>query len=253
MLVCVAAIAMPLSAQVKKTQRPAKPTAAPAVSPTPEPTPEKQKKNERPGNGSNATSQTATYVPTHFYEFERPGFLTSRILIEHDDNGKGKISFLKKDFDELMSDPLQLSAATVEGIEKAFERLTFLDSTEDYQYEKDYSHLGISTIKLRRGGRERSIKISWTTNADAKFLMDEYRRISNEYVWKFDMVVTRENQPLESPRMIEGLDSYFRRGEISDPPHMLPFLQELSEDERLPLIARNHVKRLIKQIEKSKK
>lgn len=67
------------------------------------------------------------------------------------------------------------------------------------------------------------------------------------------MVVTRENQPLEAPRMIDALDSYLRRGEISDPPHLLPFIKEISEDERLPLIARNHAARLLKQIEKTKK
>jgi hypothetical protein len=35
------------------------------------------------------------------------------------------------------------------------------------------------------------------------------------------------------------MDSYFKRNEISDPPHLLPLLKELSTDERLPLMARN--------------
>jgi len=250
-------------AQVKKTQRPAKsiPTPTPVAVPAPSPTPEKQKKNGRPsdansGMGKVEASKTDAgqgYTPTYFYEFNRPGFLTSRVLIEHDAAGKGKISFLKKDFGELMSDPIQLSTVTVKGINEGLERMDFLDSTEDYQYEKDLSHLGVTVFRFRRDGRERTVKFNWTTNKEAKFLMDEYRRISNEYVWKFDMVVTRENQPLESPRMLDGLGSYLERGEISDPPHLLPYLKELGEDERLPLIARNHALRLIKQIEKKKK
>ena len=33
---------------------------------------------------------------------------------------------------------------------------------------------------------------------------------------------------------------------------MLPYLKDLSNDERIPLIARNHVTRIIKDIEKKK-
>ena len=83
--------------------------------------------------------------------------------------------------------------------------------------------------------------------------MDEYRRISNEYTWKFEITIARQNQPLQTPSLMESIDSYLSRGEITDPPHLLPFLEELSNDERLPLIARNRATKLIKQIEKPKK
>ena len=229
----------------------------PTPSPTPAPAPESSKKNERPQDGgsrsSDAAKKVANFTPTYFYEFNRPGFLTARVIIEHDASGKGRISFEKKDFNELVTDPIQLSAATVEGIDAALARLDFWASTEDYQYEKDLSNMGQNSFKFKKNGRERAVKFNWTTNKDAKFLMDEYRRISNEYVWKFDMVVARENQPLESPRMLDGLDMYVQRGEITDPPHIIPFLKELSEDERLPLIARNHASRIIKHIEKTAK
>ena len=243
-----------VSAQVKKTPRPGTPPpiARSTPQPTPEPTPEK--KNGRPDPSVKSGDKAKpTFVPTHIFKFERPGFLTSKIVIEHDDSGKGTIAFLKKDFDETMTDPIQLSEKTVDGLKQAFERLHFLDSTEAYQYEKELANMGSNEITLRLDGRERTVKYNWTENKDAKFLMDEYRRIANEYVWKFDMVVTRENQPLEAPRMIGTLDTYLRLGEISDPPHLLAFIKEISEDERLPLIARNHAARLIKQIEKVKK
>jgi hypothetical protein len=63
----------------------------------------------------------------------------------------------------------------------------------------------------------------------------------------------RANQPLLTPGLMDLVDSYIKRKEISDPPHLLPFLTQLSSDERLPLIARNHAARLAKQIEKSQK
>jgi hypothetical protein len=131
--------------------------------------------------------------------------------------------------------------------------LNFLDSTENYQFEKDYSHLGNISITYRKDGRERTAKYNWTTNENAKALMDEYRKISNQYVWQFDMQVARENQPLNAPSLMDELDSYLRRNEISDPKQMLPLLKQLSSDERIPLIARNHAARLVEKIEKEKK
>jgi hypothetical protein len=113
--------------------------------------------------------------------------------------------------------------------------------------------MGNIKFRYKSGGRERTVKYNWTENKDAKALMDEYRRIGNEYTWRFEVSVARENQPLQTPGLIDQMDSYLARGEISDPPHMMPFLTELSNDERLPLIARNHAAKLVRRIEKEVK
>lgn len=267
--------AMPLAASSqtgkrKTTAKPRKP--APATVATPQPAPETVpetplKKNERPADTTtapakansrdsknNAASPAKSYIPNYYYEFDRPGFTYPRILIEHDDLGTGAISFKKVGFEDLLTDPIQLSPATVEKLKAAFAALKFLDSTTDYQYAAhDFSNMGNVTITLKRDGRTRAAKYNWTENKDAKFLMDEYRRIGNEYTWKFEMTLARENQPLQTPGLMDALDAYLRQNEISDPPHMVTFLTELSVDERLPLIARNHAAKLIKQIEKPKK
>ncbi len=112
--------------------------------------------------------------------------------------------------------------------------------------------MGNTSFTLNRGGKIRRAKYNWTENKDAKVLMDEYRRIGNEYTWRFEISVGRENQPLETPGQMNVIDGYLQRGEISDPPHLIPFLTELSTDERLPLMARNHALKLIKQIEKKR-
>ena len=103
---------------------------------------------------------------------------------------------------------------------------------------------------MKKDGREREANFNWTINKDAKALMDEYRKIANQYIWMFDINVSRENQPLESPRMMNNLDILIRRNEISDANQMIPFLKELEDDERIPLISRNHANRLVKKIEK---
>ncbi len=247
-----------LSAQARRPQRPETESSV-VISLTSTPTPEPKsadphKRNERPTTESAVpTSRSNSAAATHFYEFARPGFSYSKILIEHDDTGKGTISFLKDGFDEMIIDPINLSPVTLAKIDEALAELKFLDSTEDYQFARDFSHLGNSTFRLKRDGRERTAKYNWTENKSAKSLTDEYRRIGHEYTWRFEISVARENQPLQTPGLMNAIDSYLRRGEISDPVYLLPFLTELSTDERLPLIARNHAAKLIKKIEKEKK
>lgn len=187
---------------------------------------------------------------THFYEFSQPDFTINRIAIRHDDKGSGDISFSKNGSDETITDPIQLSTITLERIAATLAELDFLNSTENYQYEKDYSHLGNIKFTLRSVERSRTTTYNWTENKAAKTLMDEYRRIGQQYIWMFDIGVARANQPLEAPKLMDTLDGYFRRGEISDPEQMIPFLRGLSDDERIPLIARNHAAKLVKQIEK---
>ena len=225
------------------------------------------KKNSRPEteNQTTPTEKTNDTVktnvrpaavenkPVYFYEFSKAEFAVSKISVEHDENGKGKITFQKKDFAEPVTDPLQLSPATLERVKAIWSALDFLDSTEDYQYAKDFSHLGTMKFAMRKVERVREATFNWTENKDAKSLADEYRKIGQQFVWIFDVNVARENQPLDAPRLLDALGSMIKRNEISDAAQMLPLLEELSTDERIPLLARNHAKRLISEIEKKKK
>jgi hypothetical protein len=224
--------------------------------PTPTPAPVEEillKRNERPAEASGQSTLPAAAASTHFYEFSRPGFSYSKIEIRHDDNGRGTITFQKDGHDESLTDPIELSKATLGKISDTLNALKYLDSAEEYQHPRDYSHMGNVTFTLRRDGRTRTVKFNWTDNPSAKALMDEYRRISNEYTWKFEITLSRENMPLQSPGLMDALDAYIKRNEISDPPHLLPFLAQLSTDERLPLMARNRATKLMKEIEKAKK
>ena len=204
------------------------------------------KPNARPANAAKDNKSV------YFYEFTQPNFTVSKIDIEHDENGKGKITFTKQDFSEPVSDPLQLSETALERVKAAWSALNFLDSTENYQYEKDYSHLGNMTFTMKKNGKSREAKFNWTENKGAKNLADEYRRIGQQFIWVFDINVARENQPLESPRLVDALDSMIQRNEVSDAEQMISLLNELNNDERIPLIARNHASKLVKQIEKKK-
>ncbi len=224
--------------------------------PEPKASPTPPKRNERPDTSGLAEKKkvdAAPVSPAYRYEFSQPDFVVSYILIEHNEAGTGNVSFRKKGGDEMITDPIVVSPKALERINAALTNLNFLDSTGSYQYEKDFSHLGTINFALFRDGRTREVSYNWTENKDAKTLMNEYRKIANQFIWIFDISLSRENQPLEAPRLFDNLDSMIRRNEISDPYQMEPFLKELQNDERIPLIARNHASRFIKQFEKERK
>jgi hypothetical protein len=214
------------------------------------------KKNARPVGPEKASDQVKPldFVPVFRYEFKKPEFVVSHVVIEHDEAGIGKITFEKRDAEESITDPIQLSQKTLTFLQDLWAKLDFLNSREVYQSpERDYGHLGTMELTMRKDGRERTVTFNWTENPEAKALTDEYRKIGNQFIWIFDMNVARRNQPLETPRIMNGLDSYLRRDSLADPGQMLPYLNGLKDDERIPLIARNHAARIIDRIEKEKK
>ncbi len=244
------------SAAVKAEPASTTTTTAPAAA---QPTPAKKnerpdettgadpKKNNRPGD---KTAPKPVYP--FFYEFRQPAYDVDHVVIEHDDTGKGTVTFSNRDYDESYTDPIQLSAVTMQKLKGWWDALNFLDSTEDYQSVRQYGHLGTIKLRLKRDKRERTAEFNWTENKDVKALMDEYRNLGFQFVWMFKIVLSRENQPLEAPTLISSLEGMLKRNEISDPQQLTPILKELSEDERIPMIARNHAGRLLKQIEGKK-
>jgi len=266
LILSVAAVlpALVVPAQTKKQSTPpVKTPVVTAVAPTPSPStqpvndPPQPKKNERPQNGNgtvkNPTPTTPARDPNYLYEFAQPEFVITKIVIQHDDAGVGTITFTKKLFGDTVTDPITVSPDAMTRINEAYATLNFLDSTENYQYEKDYSHLGVMTFKLKRGEKQRMAVFNYTTNKDAKILVDEYRKIGNQFIWMFDIGVARENQPLEAPKLLDALDSQMRRNEMSDPTQLVPLLKSMKDDERIPLIARNHAVKLAERIEKGAK
>lgn len=212
------------------------------------------KQNTRQKEGASApTASTDESKPDdarYIYEFRQPDFLISRIRIEHDAQGRGRISFLRRGFDNPFEEDLALSPAATARIRALWESLRFLDSTTDYQSEKQFPHLGTVRLEMKRGERDRSTEFNWTSDANAKALASEYWRAADQAILVFDIAVSRENLPLEAPKLMDKLDQLLARNGLSDPKQLIPLLRELATDERVPLIARNHASRLLKKIEK---
>ena len=189
--------------------------------------------------------------PARFsYEFTKPEFYIRHIRIEHDENGRGLIKFERLHDETIYEEPLELSPAAWTRIAGLWQALRFLDSEENYQSDKQFAHLGTMRLKMERDARKRTAEFNWTNNKDAFALANEYRRLADQAILVFDISVARESQPLNTPKLMEEIELQLKRNGLSDPHQLVPLLKDISTDEHLPLIARNHALRLIKKIEK---
>ena len=247
--------------RVKKKQT-SKTVASKTEQPAEEPasTPEPAKKNNRSSVANDNAQPQPSPTPIekkseemavrYSYEFTQPNFITSHIVIEHGADGKGSITFERKNAEEPVKDPVEISPEAWTRIKALWEGLNFLDSTVNYQSEKQFPHLGTMRLKMKQGERERTAEFNWTNDKKASDLVNEYRRVADQAIFIFDINLAREISPLETPKLMDSLDSMLRRNSLSDPKQLLPFLKDISLDERIPLIARNHASRIVKQIEK---
>ena len=213
------------------------------------------------GGKHNSRPQQVTPAPTanitgntdavkYSYEFTQPKFYVKHIVIEHDANGRGTVTFERLNEDIPVTEPLELSPAAWTRIDAAWQGLRFLESNEDYQANKQFPHLGTMKIGMERGERKRVAEFNWTNNRDAETIVNEYRKAADQAILVFDIGIARENQPLNAPKLMETMEALLKRDGLSDPRQLLKLLQDVSTDEHVPLIARNHALRLIKQIEK---
>src|ERR1043165_4568306 len=82
------------------------------------------------------------------YEFTQPKFYVKHIMLEHDANGRGTVTFERLNEDTPVTEPIALSPAALERINAAWRALQFLDSQTDYQASKQFPHLGTMRIGM---------------------------------------------------------------------------------------------------------
>lgn len=223
-----------LVAQTKTNERKPEATPEPTASPSPQ-----RRENKKPPD-------TTRYS----YEFTQPEFFIRHIVIEHDATGRGKITFKRKGEEVAIEEPVELSMGALGRILDAWTQLRFLESTENYQSDKQFAHLGTMRLKMEHDEQRRTAEFNWTNNKLAALLVNEYRRVADQAVLIFDISVARETQPLATPKLMDEVELQMKRNGLSDPQQLVSLLTEISTDDHLPLIARNHALRLLKTIEK---
>lgn len=223
-----------LAAQTKANERKQEPaTTTPAA-----PAAQRREDNKKPPD-------TTRYS----YEFTQPDFYVRHILVEHDATGRGKIVFERKGEETSIEEPINLSMGALGRVLGAWTELRFLESTENYQSNKQFPHMGTMRLKMERDALKRTAEFNWTNNKTAFQLANEYRRVADQAILVFDISIARETQPLATPKLMDEFELQMKRNGLSDPQQLVPLLQDISTDEHLPLIARNHALRLIKKLE----
>ncbi|MFN0086958.1 MAG: hypothetical protein ACKVX9_16320 [Blastocatellia bacterium] len=187
----------------------------------------------------------------YHYLFENPRFLVPVQEVEFDGAGHGRFRFQRKDQEETIL-TFEVSGALLSKVQSLFDALNFLESSEDYQHKKDFSHLGIRTITLSRGGRARTVRFSYTDNQSLNRLADVFQDLATQETRFFEMEAIRANDPISTPAQLRLLESELRSKHIADPVRFEKVLQEIKLDEGVPLIARNHADRLLQMIHKGK-
>ena len=210
------------------------------------------KRNVRPDQPApeSTDNEPVTNDIRYSYEFTQPKFYIRHIVIEHDSAGQGTINFEKLGEDSPVVEPIRLSASALGRVTSLWQALRFLESDTNYQSSQQFPHLGTMRLRMEEGTRKRVAEFNWTHNESAAALVAEYRRVADQAILVFDISVARENQPLNAPKLMDEMESLLKRGGLSDATQLVPLLNEITTDEHLPLIARNHAKRLLKQIEK---
>lgn len=249
--------AFPVQAQAARKATP-RPTPTPSVEQS-----QPKKVSQRPEDGKGTEEVPASVragIPakpkedpnaTHFvYEFKQPDFFVYFIHIEHDDKGRGEIRFERRSDTEQIVEPFELSPAALARVRGRWEALGFLDSQANYQGERTYPSMGQTKLTMRRGGRARTAEFNYSQNEDAQGLANEYRKASEQSILVFELEVARESQPLDTPKLINKLDTLIERDYLSDRHQLVPLIRELTEDERVPLVGRNQAARILKKLEK---
>lgn len=183
------------------------------------------------------------------YTFINERFTTPFQEVEVDESGKGIFRYHRKGSEEIALN-INLSQSLISRIQTLFDMLNFLNSNEEYQHKKDFSHLGTMTISRSHNGVERNVKFNYTSNEYLNSLTELFRNIATQETRIFELETVRSTDPISTPAQLRLLESELRSKNFADPQKIIPLLQEIRLDEGVPLIARNHADRLIKMINK---
>jgi hypothetical protein len=185
------------------------------------------------------------------YLFENERFTTPVQEVEFDDKGRGQFRFKRKGGEEIINQ-IEVSASVLSQIQRLFDELNFLASSEEYQHKKDFSHLGKMTITLVRNGKERTVNFNYTDNQSMSRLTEIFRNIATQETRVFEIETVRTSDPISTPAQLRMLESELRSKHVADPQRFVALLQDIKLDEGVPLIARNHAERLLQMIKKGK-
>ncbi len=188
----------------------------------------------------------------YYYRFENAQMEVTRSELKFDDRGAGLFLFQTKEQAEGASVSLQLLPATMARVKRYLDALRFLDSDENYQGDRDMSHLGVSTIGLNSGTKGRQVSFNYTQNPSARELSSLLRSITYQEHRTFVINLAWKHDPLDLDRQMRALEREVKNGWLPEPQKLAPLLEGIAADPDLLLMVRRKAQTIARQIEKSR-
>ena len=207
----------------------------------------------RDGAGQVAESpvrKEPTATTSYFYKLVTPNLTVVRAELQFDETGQGTFTFLPKNEEEEIRLPLKLWPQTVQRVNQYLEQLRFLTSEEVYQSNRDLSHLGTITLRVRRGSLEREVIFNYTTHPVMRELAALLRGMVSQESRVFAIELARRHEPLDLDRQMQALQREVSNGWLAEPKKLIPLLEEIRSDEGVLLMARRRAGQIIRMIQK---
>lgn len=186
------------------------------------------------------------------YKFENARFYIPLIDLQVNADRTAKLSFKQGESDDTIDQTFTVRPETMDRLVELTTRSRFLESDEDYQSKKDFSHLGWITITATEGGHHRTTRFNYSQNKDVSDLAEIFRAIATQWIDIFHIKVAVEHQPLDLPAQLDALENDLQIERLVEPESLVDPLRDISQDDTLPLIARNHADKIITAIQKKK-
>jgi len=185
------------------------------------------------------------------YRFDNPRFQISRIELDVDASGAGRLVFTKQGLSKPVVREVSVAEPILHQLDELLGRLDFLRSGASYQTKDDHSNLGTTTVGVTRSGERHEATFNYTENRDLAAVATTLRGVANREIFVFELETAMRFQPLDTPALINALDQEIKLGRITDPGALAPLLREVADDSSLPLIARNRAADLVGRIEQA--
>jgi hypothetical protein len=200
-----------------------------------------------------AAAPTATVSQksvAYSYAFDKSNFLVSHIEIELDADGRGRMSYTEKDASEPTVVEIALRPESLARLKQMIEKVGWTTLVSDDATLAKHENLGLTKVKVADGDAQRTATFTYTPDVSLQQAANFFRGLVTQHQRQTLLETARRFQPLDTPKQLRDLESELKGNRIAEPLALLALLRKLSTDERIPLIARNHAKKLADQVEK---
>ncbi len=186
----------------------------------------------------------------YYYRFDNPQLDVVRSELQFDERGVGSFRFQTKEQAEAITTPLQLLPETIAKIQRLMGALRFLESNGNYQGERDFSYLGVSTIRVKKGLHVREANFNFSRNPSANELASLLRSVTYQEYRVFTIDLARRHDPLDLDRQMRALEREIKNGWFPEPKKLLEMMRVIAADPDLLVMVRRRAESIVRSIEK---